>query len=90
MINNNNRILKEFIKTFEEVLDKDWEYTKEMLGIPEETDEQKANAKAMGLETIEIISENGTFLNPKVEDETENWGHRGKLLKLYRELKKEL
>lgn len=59
-----------------------------MLGVSEETDEQKENAKAMGLETIEIVSKDGTFLNPKVEDETEDWGNRGRLLELYRELKK--
>tara|TARA_R110002073_G_scaffold53840_4_gene138822 strand:+ start:34439 stop:34717 length:279 start_codon:yes stop_codon:yes gene_type:complete len=80
----------EFIKTFEEVFHNDWKYTKEMLGVYVETEEQKTNAKEMGLETIEIISEKGTFLKPNVEDEEEGWGNRAKLLEIYRELKKEI
>ena len=76
-----------FLDKFEQVFDKDWEYSKEMMGIQEETEEQKRNAKEMGLETIEIISSKGTFLNPKVDDETEDWGYRGALLQEYRRLK---
>lgn len=33
------------------------------------------------------IDEDGTFLEPKVEDETDDWGHRGMLLEEYRELR---
>lgn len=77
----------EFIKAFEEVFHNDWKYTEEMLGVYKETEEQKNNAKEMGLETIEIISEEGTFLRPRIEDETEDWGNRGALLKAYRTLK---
>lgn len=42
----------------------------------------------MGMGSIDIISENGTFLNPMVEDEIEDWGNRGALLDQYRNLKK--
>jgi hypothetical protein len=35
-----------------------------------------------------MIFGNGTFLNPKVEDETEDWGFRGFLLQEYRRLKR--
>ena len=79
--------ITEFISLFEEVFDKDWSYSKEMMGISDTTEEQKRNAKELGLESIEIISTKGTFLNPKVDDEIENWGNRGALLNKYRELK---
>lgn len=36
----------------------------------------------------DYISHDGTFLNPKVDDETEDWGHRAILLDEYRRLKK--
>jgi hypothetical protein len=66
------KTLKEFLDAFEQVFDKDWNYTKEQLGIYD----------------VEIsISSDGTFLNPKIENETEDWGHRGKLLTEYRKLK---
>lgn len=79
--------INEFINAFEQVFDKDWSYTKQQLGIIEETEEQKQNAIKTGLETIYFISPDGTFLNPKVEDEIEDWGYRGKLLIEYRKLK---
>ena len=79
--------IAEFLHLFEEVFDRDWEYSKEMMGIREETEEEKRAAKEMNLETIEIISSDGTFINPKVEDETEDWGNRGALLCEYRILK---
>ena len=80
----------EFIKAFEEVFHNDWGYTKEMLGIYDQTEEQKASDKEMGLETIDIISERGTFFKPDVDDETQDWGNRGHLLKTYRLLKESL
>ena len=80
--------IKRFIESFEQVFDKDWEYSKEMMGIQDETEEQKKNAKEIGLESIDIISGDGTFLNPKVDDETEDWGYRGALLQEYRKLKR--
>lgn len=33
-----------------------------------------------------FIAEDGTFLRPNVEDESDNWGNRGGLLSSYREL----
>lgn len=80
--------IKKFVDSFEQVFDKDWNYTKEQLGIHDETPEQKQNAADAGLEAIYTISPDGTFLNPKVVDETEDWGHRAKLLADYRQLKK--
>lgn len=73
--------IKKFMESFEQVFDKDWDYTKEQLGVYEETEQQKQ------MEGIYIIDPNGTFLNPKVEDEIEDWGHRGNLLQEYRNLK---
>lgn len=32
------------------------------------------------------IAEDGTFLEPKVADEMDDWNHRGTLLEAYREL----
>ena len=80
--------VREFVDLFEEVFDRDWIYTKEMLGIHDETPEQKIAWQEMGLEAIPVISEDGTFLRPRVDDETSDWGHRGKLLKNYRKLKR--
>ncbi len=88
MTNELKETINEFIITFEQVFDKDWNYTKEQLGIAEETQEQKQNTIEAGFESIFFISPGGTFLNPKVEDETEDWGYRGKLLIEYRKLKK--
>ena len=84
--NLNNSIVK-FLDLFEEVFDRDWEYSKAMMGIRDETEEQKRTAREMGLESIEIISSDGTFINPKVEDEIEDWGNRGALLRECRKLK---
>ncbi len=88
MDNKIKNSIEEFLSLFEEVFDKDWKYSKEMMGIYDETEEQKRNTQEMGLESIDIIADDGTFINPKVEDETENWGYRGTLLEKYRELKK--
>ena len=82
--------VREFLDAFEEVFDRDWSYTKEMLGIRDETPEQKAEAAKVGLKTIPIIAEDGTFVHPKVEDEGLDWGHRARLLAAYRALKKEM
>lgn len=85
-----DKILLEFLESFEEVFDRDWDYTKEMLGISDEdeTKEQKEALQKVGLETIYVISPDGTFINPKMDDEIEDWGNRGKLLETYRKLKK--
>lgn len=58
-----------------------------MMSIQEETDEQKKIAKEMRLEIIEFISSDGTFLNPKIDDETDHWGYRRALLENYRRIK---
>ena len=75
MDKNTEKKIIEFINLFEEVFDKDWNYSKKMMGIYDPTEEQERNSKEMGLESIEIISSKGTFLNPKVDDETEDWGN---------------
>jgi len=82
--------VRDFLDAFEEVFDRDWAYTKEMLGIQGETADQEAAAAEFGLETIPIIADDGTFVHPKVEDEDENWGNRARLLAAYRALRKEL
>jgi hypothetical protein len=79
--------VREFLSAFEEVFDRDWPHTKEMLGIQAETQQQKQAAAKAALETIPIIAETGTFLNPKIEDKSEDWGNRGKLLETYRTLR---
>ena len=85
--NNLNKALLSFLESFEEVFDRDWSYTKEMLGIYDDSEEQKKFVQEIELESIYIIAPDGTFINPKVEDEIEDWGNRGKLLKDYRNLK---
>ena len=87
MKNHIKNELQEFISLFEQVFDKDWVYSKEMMGIYKETEEQKSAAREMGLSSIEIIASDGTFINPKVEDESEDWGYRGALLEKYRQIK---
>jgi hypothetical protein len=82
--------LTRLLDAFEEVFDRDWVYSKQMLGIRDATKEQKEAAAAAGLETIPIIAEDGSFVNPKVEDEVEDWGNRARLLDAYRALKKTL
>jgi hypothetical protein len=65
-------------------------YTKEMLGIRGQTEEQQRAEAELGLETTAMIAEDGTFVHPKVEDEVEDWGNRARLLQAYRALRKEL
>lgn len=83
-------LVKGFVDAFEEVFDRDWAYTSETLGIQFETAGQKKHASKMGLESIPIIAEIATFIHPKVEDETEDWGNRARLLAAFRALKKRL
>ena len=82
--------VQEFLNAFEEVFHQDWAYTKQMLGIHSQTEEQKQACAKAGLEEIAIIADDGTFINPKVEDEMEDWGNRARLLTAYRALKKEM
>ena len=83
-------LIREFLDAFEEVFDRDWNYTKQMLGIRNETEEQKRTAAASGMQTIPIVAEDGTFVHPKVKDEVEDWGNRARLLAAYRALRKEV
>jgi hypothetical protein len=83
-------MVREFLDAFEEVFDKDWAHTRQMLGICRETKEQKRAAAEAGLETIPVIADDGTFIHPKVEYEGEDWGNRERLLAAYRALKKEV
>lgn len=80
--------VREFLDVFEAVFGSDWEYTKDMLGIVNETPAQAAAAREMSLEEIPIIARDGTFLEPGVDDEVEDWGNRGILLERYRRLKR--
>ena len=85
--NPNSEAVREFLDAFEEVFDRDWPYTKQMLGIQGETEDQKKALAELGLETIPIIADDGTFVRPKVDDEVEDWGNRGRLLAAYRAVK---
>jgi hypothetical protein len=84
---NFDQALLEFLESFEEVFHNDWTYTKEMLGIHEETGEPGQIAQQLDLEPLYMISPEGTFIEPKVADEIEDWGNRGRLLEKYRKLK---
>jgi hypothetical protein len=78
---------REFLDAFEEVFERDWAYTKEMLGIRSKTEEQKRTRGELGSEIIPIIADDGTFIHPNVEDEVENWGNQARLLAAYRTLR---
>lgn len=68
--------LNSFLRDFEVMFgETDWTYTLEALTWD-------------GLE--HYIHPNGTFLEPGVEDESNNWWHRGNLLASYRRLKSAL
>ncbi|MFN0195780.1 MAG: hypothetical protein ACKVT0_03495 [Planctomycetaceae bacterium] len=73
--------VREFLDAFEEVFDRDWAYSKEML---------TAFRVDGHLEDYPVIGEDATFIHPKVGDEVEDWGNRARLLQAYRALKKEL
>jgi len=64
------------------------------LGIEEPTEKRLKEAekfnRELNLETIYIIADTGTFLQPKLTEdelETANWGFRDLLLKYYKEVK---
>lgn len=80
--------VREFVESFEEVFGKDWAYSKSMLGIHDETPEQTSALAKLGLESSPTIAKAGTFIEPLVEDEIEDWGNRGALLERYRKLKR--
>jgi hypothetical protein len=60
-----------FVGAFEEVFERDWEYSKVMLSA--------ANIDS-------LVASGSTFLNPGVEDEEDDWGGRAELLEQYRSL----
>jgi len=66
------RLVSEFVFGTEAILDFDWIQTKICLA----DDNMKY-----------FISSDGTFLNPNVDDEGNNWGNRPAFLKAYRRLK---
>lgn len=67
--------LRDFLEHFEWVFHNDWEMSRACL--------RDDNFKF-------YIEENGTFLNPQVDDESNNWANRGALLASYRRLKETL
>ena len=80
--------LAEFFRWFEEVFDRDWPYTRSMLGIRDTTEEDRKKMEAVFGECHirYTIAPDGTFLNPRIEDPGEDWGHRGLLLASYQRL----
>ncbi|HLP50067.1 MAG TPA: hypothetical protein VK154_04240 [Chitinophagales bacterium] len=78
----------EFLEAFEEVFDKDWDYTKEQLGAWAETEQQRQERLKNPDDGIYPIHPEGTFINPRTEDEFSDWGYRGNLLEKYRQLKR--
>lgn len=65
------KLLTDFISNFELVFDEDWEFSKGCL-----RDDFQKN----------FVAPDGTFLNPGVDDESNNWANRGQLLHTYRNL----
>ena len=88
ILNQDRAKIQHFMKCFEEVFHEDWAHSKGMMGIQDESAEQQAELAKVGLESIHMIEPDGTFLEPKVDDEIEDWGSRGALLAAYRNLKK--
>jgi len=73
-LHNIEEELQYFLERFELVFHNDWSMSQ---GCLQDTDNL-------------YISENGTFLNPQVDDESNNWANRGSLLASYRRLKETL
>ena len=87
MDTEDTKLIKEFLHAFEEIFHNDWAYTKDKLNIVEDTSAQQLASKAMGLENMPLIDKGASFLHPGVQNENEDWGNRGKLLELFRQLK---
>ena len=66
--------IEKFLEKFETVFDAEWDKTKSSLKITESMNGWP-------------IAKDGTFLNPKVDNEFNNWYSRGDLLVFYRGLK---
>jgi hypothetical protein len=72
VISTERELLTEFLEHFKRMFDEDWGYTKEML---------------QDIRLVrDMIGDDGTFLDPHVEDESDNWASRGALLQSCREL----
>jgi hypothetical protein len=85
----------DFLKSFTEVFGNDWSYTKSMLGIVDDPERDQEEAALIGSifgepnpEVRYAVSPDGTFIDPQVDDVTEDWGHRAQLLEAYNKLKK--
>jgi len=66
-------VMFRFVGSFEAVFgDIDWEMTRDII-----------NSDSLE----HYIHPNGTFIEPCVDDESNNWGNRGSLLSTYRDLK---
>jgi len=85
----------DFVKSFTEVFGNDWSYTKSMLGIVDDPEKDQEAAALIGSifgeanpEVRYAVSPDGTFIDPQVDDVTEDWGHRAQLLEAYNQLKK--
>jgi hypothetical protein len=66
----------QFAESFELVFGIDWEFTKTVLN------EAEVDPT--------LIAQDGTFLQPGVTDESNNWANRGSLLSIYRDLVEDL
>jgi hypothetical protein len=88
MNNELEKELTEFFRWFDEVFHRDWRYTKSMLGIREATEEDCKKMESIfgECEVIHNVAPDGTFLDPRVDDPGEDWGHRGLLLASYKRL----
>lgn len=65
------RALLAFLTSFDLVFDNDWEFSR-----------QRLQSDELGM----YIRNGQSFLNPGIEDESNNWGNRGSLLASYRRL----
>ncbi len=65
------KLVSNLINSFELIFDIDWDYTKSCL---------------RGDYIDYLVSPNGTFIHPKIEDEGDNWMNRPNLLNAYRQL----
>lgn len=66
-----NDLVSDFVANFNLVFDHDWDHTRESLG---------------GDIPEYVISSAGTFISPRVKDESNNWSSRAALLHSYRQL----
>jgi len=68
-----HRLIEEFLWTVDLVFDGDWDFT-------------QLNLEDRESLAYYIQPDHGTFLHPRVIDESNNWGNRGHLLAAYRAL----